>query len=182
MGELAPDPPRSRRRERHDRFIAELEGATLVRNLGSLRRTVAMAWNALTGLHQGAGLRSLSVPPSRFVSTRTPWQVSGLVSQDVEHYLTWASVPDPLAVGARARALAPLSLRLQSTHIHSAASAAAAAGIPLDRITSLARLIEPKTFRTLGPSLRRTTQAVRLHPWRCRNAHCDCFGMGKGIP
>jgi integrase len=133
-----------------DRFIAELEGATLVRNLGSLRRTVAMAWKALIGLQQGAGLRSLSVPPSRFVSTRTPWQqFPASFRQDVERYRTWASVPDPLAVGARARALAPLSLRLQGTHIHSAASAAAAAGISLDRVTSLARLIEPKTFRTL---------------------------------
>jgi integrase len=58
-------------------------------------------------------------------------------------------VSDPLAEGARDRALAPLSLRLQRGHIHSAASAAAAAGIPLNQIRSLASLVEPETFRAL---------------------------------
>src|SRR5262249_23686566 len=68
---------------------------------------------------------------------------------DTEEYLAWAGVPDPLAEGARPRALAPLSLRLQRGHIHSAASAAAAAGIALDQIRYLASLVEPDTFRAL---------------------------------
>ena len=72
-----------------------------------------------------------------------------LVPGGCRAYLTWAAVPDPLADGARARALAPLSLRLQQTHIHSAVTAAAAAGIPRRSVTSLASLVEPETFRTL---------------------------------
>lgn len=133
-----------------DRFITELDATTLVRDLGGLHRTVAMAWNALVRVHKDAGLPTVAVPPSRFVRTRVPWQqLPGSFQDDVKRYLTWASVPDPLAENARARALAPLSLRLQRTHIHSAASAAAAAGIPVDQFTSLANLVEPETFRAI---------------------------------
>jgi integrase len=69
--------------------------------------------------------------------------------EDAEQYLTWASVPDPLAEDARPKKLASLSLRLMRGHIHSAASAAVAAGIPLTRIDSLASLVEPNTVRAL---------------------------------
>ena len=132
------------------RFINELDQATLIRNLRNLHRTVAMAWNGLVGVHHGAGLRPVAVPSHKFAPTRMPWQqLPASLWEDVEAYLTWASVPDPLAEGARARALAPLSLRLQRTHIHSAASAAAAAGIPVHKITSLASLVEPESFRAL---------------------------------
>jgi integrase len=79
-------------------------------------------------------------------------------------------VPDPLADGARARALAPLSLRLQQTHLHSAASAAVTAGIPLDKITSLASLTEPETFRTLMG-----------HLWRKDGRKLSAFTHGVGV-
>ena len=79
-------------------------------------------------------------------------------------------MPDPLADGARARALAPLSLRLQQTHLHSAASAAVTAGIPLDKITSLASLIEPETFRTLMRQL-----------WRKDGRKLSAFTHGVGV-
>jgi integrase len=133
-----------------DRFITELDATTLIRNIRDLGRIVAKAWNALVQLHQGAGLRLVTVPSNKPSPTRIPWhQLPASFHEDVERYLTWASVPDPLAEGARARGLAPLSLRLQQTHVQSAASAAAAAGIPLDQITSLASLVGPETFRAL---------------------------------
>jgi len=85
-----------------------------------------------------------------FGPTRLPWQeFPASFRDDAERYLTWASVPDLLADEARARALAPLSLHLQRGHIHSAASAAVAAGIAAEYLTSLARLVEPETVRTL---------------------------------
>jgi integrase len=132
------------------RFVAELDSRTLIRNLRDLPVRVAKAWNALVALHQDAGLRPVAVPTNRPPPTWIPWeQFPTSFREDVARYLTWASVPDPLAQGARARALAPLSLRLQKTHILSAARAAAAAGVRLEQVTSLASLVEPETFRTL---------------------------------
>ena len=46
-----------------DRFIAELDTATLTRKLSELPRSVALAWNALVALHSGDGLRPVSVSP-----------------------------------------------------------------------------------------------------------------------
>jgi integrase len=132
------------------RFVAELEATTLVRNLPDLPAKVAKAWNALVALNRNPGLRPVAVPDDKRASSPISWeQFPSSFRKDVEDYLTWASVPDPLAPGARARALASLSLRLQKTHILSAARAAAAAGVRLDQVTSLASLVEPETFRTL---------------------------------
>ena len=76
-----------------DRFINELDAATLTRNLAKLRRSVAIAWNALVGLHAGAGLELVAVPPSAFVPTRIRWDaLPESFREDVERYLTWASV------------------------------------------------------------------------------------------
>ena len=69
--------------------------------------------------------------------------------RDIDKYAQWASMPDPLAEGARARALSARNLRLQREHIHSAASAAVAAGVPIGQLTSLAVLVEPEVFRKL---------------------------------
>ena len=154
-----------------DRFINELDAATLTRNLAKLRRSVAIAWNALVDLHAGAGLEPVAVPPSAFVPTRIRWDVlPESFREDVERYLTWASAPDPLAEGARARALAPLSLRLQQTHIHSAANAAVAVGIPLDQIISLASLVEPEVFR-----------ALLGHLWRADGRKLTAFTHGVAV-
>ena len=154
-----------------DRFINELDAATLTRNLAKLRRSVAIAWNALVDLHAGAGLEPVAVPPSAFVPTRIRWDVlPRSFREDVERYLTWASAPDPLAEGARARALAPLSLRLQQTHIHSAANAAVAVGIPLDQIISLASLVEPEVFR-----------ALLGHLWRADGRKLTAFTHGVAV-
>jgi len=154
-----------------DRFVAELDGASLIRNLHNLRRTVAKAWNALVAMHQAAGLRPVAVPTNGAAPTRLPWQeFPASFRDDAERYRTWASVPDPLAEGARARALAPLSLRLQRTHIHSAASAAAAAGIRVDQLTSLARLVEPATFR-----------AVLRHLWHQDGRRLSAYTFGVAV-
>jgi integrase len=132
------------------RFIAELGESSLVRNLGNQHGNVAAAWKRLVALRPKAGLRAVSLPSTGAPKARLPWEtLPRSFRNDVEQYLTWASVPDPLAEGARARALAPLSLRLQRTHVHSAASAAVAAGVPLEELTSLASLVEPETFRAL---------------------------------
>jgi integrase len=154
-----------------NRFISELGGASLVRNLRNLPATVAKAWNALVALHQAAGLRPVAMPTTGRAPTRIPWQqFPATLQEDVERYIAWAAVPDPLAEGARARALAPLSLRLQRTHIHSAASAAAAAGIAVDQISSLASLVTPETFRT-----------VLRHLWQKDGGKLTAFTFGVAV-
>jgi integrase len=131
-------------------FIAELDGAALVRNLRKVRRTVARCWNSLARRQQTAGLRPVTVPTSWTASTGIPWrQLPAAFREDVEEYLVWAAVPDPLAEGAREKALAPSTLRLRRTQIQVAARAAVAAGIPVGQFTSLASLVEPDTFRAI---------------------------------
>ncbi len=132
------------------RFIAELEATSLIRNLDSQRRSVATVWNTLVRMLPDAGLQTVAVPTSRLAPTRVDWaQLPELFRADVERYLAWCAVPDPLDQDARARALAPRTLQLRRDHIHSAVTAASAAGIDVAYWTSLASLVEPETFKAL---------------------------------
>jgi len=141
-----------------EQFFAELEATSLVRNLRAQRRSVAKAWNTLAAFAADQGLRRVQVPSNRPVSTRVSWhELPASFRDEVEKYLVWCSVPDPLDEMARARALAPETLRLRRDHIHLAASAACASGFDGERLTSLAQLVEPETFR-----------AVLRHLWEKR--------------
>jgi integrase len=133
-----------------EQFFAELAKTSLVRNLRAQRRSVAKAWNRLATLSADQALRRVQVPSNRPASTRVPWlELPASLRDEVEKYLVWCSVPDPLDDEARARALAPVSLRLRRDYIHLAASAACVSGIAAERLTSLAQLVEPETFRAL---------------------------------
>jgi integrase len=132
-----------------ERFIAELHSSTLVRNLRYLSGLVRRAWNAFVAQHP-TKLRAVTVRPNTRVLKRVPWeQFPAPLRWDVEDYSDWASRPDPLADGARARALSASTLRLQREHTHSAASAAVAAGVRMEQITSLGILVHPETFRAI---------------------------------
>jgi integrase len=129
-------------------FFAELEATSLVRNLRAQRRSVAKAWNRLATLSADHNLCRVQVPSNKPISTRVPWfELPASFRDEVEKYLVWCSVPDPLDDKARARALAPETVRLRRDHIHLAASAACAAGVDPERLTSLSELVEPETFR-----------------------------------
>jgi integrase len=132
------------------RFVAELGDATLVRKLRYVRSFVSKRWNELVASKQCRGLRPVCLEDTARVLKRTPWQaLPAALQHDVERYLEWGSMQDPLVEGARPRALGPRTLRLQQQHIHSAASAAVAAGIPVEELTSLAVLVQPDTFRAV---------------------------------
>jgi integrase len=132
------------------RFVGEMDAASLIRNFCYLQGNVGKCWNALVALHEAAGLHPVAMAGNERVLKRVPWQqLPASFPEDAECYLRWVAVPDPLAVGARARALSPRTIILQRNHIHSAVTAAAAAGIALDRITSLTTLVELETFRAL---------------------------------
>jgi hypothetical protein len=132
------------------RFVAELDASTLIRNVEAQHRSVALTWNLLCALQSGLGLRSVAVPATMLMPTRVPWEgLPVCFQEDVAQYLAWCAMPDPLDEAARARALAPRTRRLRRDQIHSAVTAACAAGIELDRLTSLARLVEPDVIRAL---------------------------------
>jgi integrase len=152
------------------RFVGELGDATLVRGLRHTRRFVAKRWNELVASGRVSGLRPVTVEGSGRVLRRIPWQsLPASFRDDVAQYTQWASMPDPLADGARVRALSPRSLRLQQQHIHSAASAAVAAGMSVGQLTSLATLVGPGTFR-----------AVLGHLWQHDGRKLSAYASGIG--
>jgi len=133
-----------------EHFVAELDAASLVRNLRYIAGNVAKHWNALIGLNGVAGLRPVARGGNKRALKRIPWHaLPASFRADVERFSHWASMPDPLDEGARARALRPRSLRLRAEHLHSAASAAVAGGIPVEQLTCLAALVQPDTVRTV---------------------------------
>ena len=133
-----------------ERFVAELEAASLVRHVREQFGIVARAWNALVALRGGeVGLQSVAMPEGS-APVRVPWEeLPAAFRADVERHLAWCAVPDPLDPNARGRALAPSTIGLRLNHIHSAIQAARDAGMPVERFTSLADLIEPGVVRTI---------------------------------
>jgi integrase len=133
-----------------ERFIAELQAASLIRNIGAQHRSVALTWNILCALQPARSLPAVAVPVNKLAPTRVPWQrLPAAFRADADQYLGWCAMPDPLDEQARARALAPRTRQLRRDQIHSAVTAACAARIEVDRLTSLASLVEPETFRGL---------------------------------
>jgi integrase len=133
-----------------ERFIAELEAASLIRNLDARHRSVALTWNILCNLLPGARLSAVAVPTNKLEPTRVSWErLPASFRGDADQYLAWCAMPDPLDEQARARALAPQTRRLRRDQIHSAVTAACAAGIVVERLTSLASLVEPDVVRAL---------------------------------
>src|ERR1700687_2796477 len=130
------------------RFIGDLEAKTLVRNIGDQRRSVTAAWNALVALKPELPLIESGSRPS--VPRRLPWEsLPTSFYADVEKYLTWCAVPDPLDDVARDKRLAPGTIRLRRDQVHSAVTAAVAAGIDREALLSLKDLVTQNTFKTL---------------------------------
>jgi hypothetical protein len=130
------------------RFIVELNLSTLVRELRDLERKVALSWNALVRQTTGTKLEEITVPSFKPAPTRVSWDVlPASFRQDLDSHLGWCAVPDPLDEGARARALAPRTCELRRDQVHSALTAAVAAGVPPERLASLAALTDEELFR-----------------------------------
>jgi hypothetical protein len=130
------------------RFVGELELATLVRGLRDLQRKVAVNWNALVRSGASADLKEVPVPSFKPASTRVSWDLlPASFRQELDEYLAWCRMPDPLEENARARALAMRTLRLRREQIHSAVTAAVAAGVRPESLTSVAALVEAEVVK-----------------------------------
>jgi integrase len=134
-----------------DRFNAEIAAMTLVRKPEELARTVAKTWNKLAGLLLKAGLQNVAVPAPGKISDRLAWSaLPPSFRTEVEEYLTWCRVPDPLADDARGKKLEPTTVKLRRDYLHLAASAACASGktAPVE-LTSISVLLEPEVYRAI---------------------------------
>jgi len=133
-----------------ERFVAELTAASLVRRIPEKYGTVAKSWNGLVALRGGEeGLQPVAMP-ERPTPVRVPWeQLPAAFREDVERHLAWCAVPDPLDPQARAAALAPATIGLRRNHVRSAIQAALEAGMPLERFSSLADLVDPEVVRAI---------------------------------
>jgi integrase len=150
-----------------ERFVAELMAASLARHIGEQYRTVAWAWNALVALRSGEGMRSVALP-ERPAPVRVPWQqLPAAFREDVERHLAWCAVPDPLDPQARGRALAPATIGLRRNHIHSAIQAVRDAGVPVERFSSLANLVDPDVVR-----------AALTRCWIADGRKCSAYTQG----
>ena len=79
-----------------------------------------------------------------------PWEdLPASFREEVEKYLEWASVPDPLDENARRTPLALKTLLLRRDHIHSAVTAAVGAGIASSQLVGLETLTEIETFKNI---------------------------------
>jgi hypothetical protein len=77
-----------------ERFISELEGSTLIRNIGEQHRTVAKTWNVTVRLRTDLCLQPVEVPVSKSVPTRECWQsLPDSFRTDVDDYLAWCAMP-----------------------------------------------------------------------------------------
>ena len=130
------------------RFVADLEAKTLVRKIGDQRRSVTAAWNALAVLKPE--LPTILSGARQSAPKRILWEnLPASFYADVQKYLIWCEVLDPLDDDTRANRLKPSTIRLRRDQIHSAVTAAVAAGIGCESLCSLANLVTPINFKTL---------------------------------
>jgi hypothetical protein len=142
--------PRDVDREVVDRFVAELHSASLVRKIAELGQTIVRSWNRLAQSFPDEGLRPIKVRKRTNGPPRFPWHdLPASFRRDVDGYLEWAAVPDPLEENARRSPLASRTIHLRRDHLHSAVSAAVAAGVDGKQLVSLKSLVELDTFKKI---------------------------------
>lgn len=160
--------PREVNRAAIDRFIAELKTASLVRKITDLGQTVVRSWNRVARAYPEEGLQEIKVTRRINGPPRFPWHdLPVSFRQDVDDYLKWAAVPDPLDENARRTPLAAKTIRLHRDHIHSAVSAAVASGINEYELVALKSLVEVETFK----------KALR-HRWESEGRKLNAYTHG----
>lgn len=130
------------------RFVQDLQARTLVRHVEDQHAAVLAAWTRLRVLKPALPTMSISATAKAF--KRVSWsKLPATFYADLQRYMVWCTVPDPLDDNARATRLAPATVRLRQDQIHSAVTAAVAAGIRIEMLHLLADLVEVETFRAI---------------------------------
>ncbi len=129
-------------------FVDDLVAKSLVRNMSDQRRSVTSAWNALAALKPDLPALASASRPS--VPKSIPWEsLPATFYADLQEYLTWCTVLDPLDDESRPKRLAPTTIRLRRDQVHSAVTAAVAAGVDPQTLRSLTELATQNTFKTI---------------------------------
>ena len=137
------------------RFVAELESASLVRLPDKIGYETAYAWDACVQAVPSWPQRRFALPRKPGLSWTLPLdRFSASFQDDVEVYLARRAGAEPLDEDSPDRPLRPLSLHTRRMQIRTAASALVLAGTPVEAITSLADLLRPAAFRAILKQLR----------------------------
>lgn len=137
-----------------DQFVEDLQAKTLIRHVEDQRAAVLAAWKRLRVLRPD--LPPVSVSATAKALKRVSWNsLPATLYVDLQRYILWCTVPDPLDDNARATPLAPATVRLRRDQVHSAVTAAVAAGIPREKLRALADLVEAETVKAILSNLYR---------------------------
>ena len=115
----------------------------------AFRRGLARAWNSNVGRIEGWPAHRLLEPPLK-TAGKPSWDVfpAGL-RRDVEHYLETLTRVRRTASGRRARPQKASSTRQRRAELQAAAQTAVKAGLPIERLNSLAALLAPATVEKI---------------------------------
>jgi len=131
-------------------FAERLQTSSGVRKLRQVHRRTAQAWNKIRCYHPEVGLCEVTLPDYRRKPTNVqPSDIVPGLASEIESYLTWCAVADPLEDNARVRALSPRTVVLRRRQIFAALTALRNAGMDLCQFACLEDLVKPDTVKAI---------------------------------
>ncbi len=131
-----------------DEFMAAVREATFVRNPDKLHRQTTRLWNKAVEAVEEWPRRRLLVPASRRSRESIPLaEFPESFQKELAAYLAWLEDGDPFAVHRPPRRCRPSTIRERRTYLSLAASALVRRGHVVDRITTLADLVEVNALK-----------------------------------
>jgi integrase len=127
------------------------------RQIRRLARDIPRLWNEALTACPAWPQHVFAVPDRRRRSRfkQNLESLPGTLSADLEEWLDWCAVPDPLDANARLRRLAPRTISLRREQVLAAVTAALDEGFLAERLTCLDDLVEIDAFKTILTRLHR---------------------------
>jgi integrase len=131
-------------------FRCYLETDTLVPDVVALHRRVCRLWSEAADAIPGWPGRPVTLPDNRKPRRHFALQdFPASFQQDLGAYLAMRANPDPFNDEAPAKPLKPGTIRLQQEHVRVAASVLLEQGSAIERLRSLADLVEPDALMAI---------------------------------